>query len=64
MTKKDYEVVARAIKLESDRVKSLGGADTGFGLQVLRSLGQNLCNEMRADNERFNSDKFLTACGL
>jgi len=52
MTKKDYILLARVIK------KSSGKS------YAICELVKELCEELKKDNSKFDSDRFLTACGL
>lgn len=50
MTKKDYELIARALRRE-----------IGSGYVA---IVESLAHELWLDNERFNKEKFEDACGL
>lgn len=64
MTRKDFELIARAIcearskvELESGNNREvMGGANAGF-----YELARILSNEFYMQNPRFDEDKFLTA---
>lgn len=66
MTKKDYEKIALAIKLETlciatsnmDNVTAVASMDT------LSSITHRLADTFANENPRFNRDKFVRACGL
>lgn len=61
MTKKDYIMLARAIKSNSDRYNKAGDTTAS---NILACMVQEIAGELQRDNARFNSDKFLVACGL
>ena len=50
MTRKDYELMAQAIKFASDN---------GLGVEDLPHL---LARKLKLDNPRFDYDKFVVAC--
>lgn len=56
MTKKDYELIARAIK----------GGTIYHDLHYINKLSfvDDICNKLEQDNPRFDRNKFLTACGV
>lgn len=54
MTKKDYELIARAIKCSCD----VNTNSTG------RRIAQGLAFSLLGTNPRFNREKFLQACGV
>ena len=59
MTKKDYELIARAMKAE------LGDYDNmSEGYRAILKIVEILITIFKENNERFNAIKFLTACGL
>jgi hypothetical protein len=65
MTRKDYEMIAKAIRETRDKValESGNNADVMAGANAgLYELSRILCNELYMQNPRFNEDKFLTAC--
>lgn len=55
MTKKDYELIARAIA----DVKSTQGNST-----LLRKVVSSLCIHLRYANPKFDRKRFLEACGV
>lgn len=55
MTRKDYKLIAAAIK----RAKPAGGHDTGIA-RVVREMTAAL----QEDNPKFNPEKFAAACGM
>lgn len=57
MSRKDYRAFASLIKAFKD------GADAGFNPN-LRDLALGLSAVFAQDNERFDQEKFLVACGL
>lgn len=46
MTKKDYVILARAVKEAKNK----------------KEVIENLCKELAKDNDRFNTDRFKEAC--
>jgi len=56
MTKKDYELIAEAIRLNTDSQNK----DYLHLFQFLPYLSEKLAK----NNQKFNSQKFLTACGV
>lgn len=61
MTRKDYELIAQAMRLAADVTKTSGlyDAETALGLAV-----QILADGLAKENPRFNETTFLTACGV
>lgn len=55
MTKKDYEVIARALDAPSCELMNAG---------VYELVAKALADALEADNKKFDRDKFLTACGV
>jgi hypothetical protein len=58
MSRKDYEVIAAAIKETRDDRKC--AADDLFGIDIAGTIARDLGNE----NPRFDALKFLRACGF
>jgi len=63
MTKKDYILIAEAIKTYTDEERD-NKADSNHAYYVLKNLANNLANKLYEDNARFDRDKFLKACGV
>lgn len=57
MTKKDFKLIAEAIKEFSDL------ADSGEIIDR-RTLAELFANKLNSTNEHFKKDTFLEACGL
>ena len=55
MTRKDYVVIAKAIKESSECDNTE---------ELLSVLLTELCRSFKNDNELFNETKFLKACGV
>jgi len=54
MTRKDYVAIANAISIESQ-----------FGDKATaKAIAESLASVLKADNARFDKDKFITACGF
>jgi hypothetical protein len=66
MTRKDYELIAAAIKRQTATCDRF--AVTPRGQEVLRSLlndlASDLAGELAATNPRFDAMRFLKACGV
>lgn len=58
MTKKDYELIARAIQ------KELCKLNNDDSIYVTLCIGLSIADELQGKNPLFNRDKFLIACGL
>ena len=56
MTRKHFELIANAIRVTKNTTV---GDDA-----ALRELALNLCVEFKLENGRFNTNRFLEACGL
>jgi len=61
MTKKDYEAFATMIRDNTLVEKS--ERDVGYNF-ALEDMAYDMCVIFAADNERFDKEKFLEACGL
>lgn len=57
MTKKHYEMIARAINHEITLTRYEGD------VTPLKNLAERLSREFQSDNARFDRQKFLSACG-
>lgn len=73
MTKKDYELIAKAIRLQVDYNKTESERMTASEKYRLShvdyqvedaSIAINLVTLLQGHNEKFNRSKFLKACGL
>ena len=59
MTRKDYVMIAEVI------ADLMADFNNGRSDEVSLSLvAQELANALKADNDRFDSARFLTACGV
>ena len=56
MTRKDFELIANAIRVTKNTTEGDGAA--------LRELALNLCVEFKRVNGRFSNERFLKACGV
>ena len=56
MTRKHFELIANAIRVTKNTTE---GDDA-----ALRELALNLCVEFKRENGRFNTNRFIEACGL
>ena len=62
MTKKDYELIAEAIK-DVGLWYHVGGEEGQHGAGVvLFALAMELARELAADNPRFDQQRFMAAC--
>lgn len=61
MTKKDFELIARVIKTNVDDHSFL---DQDREVGTLREIADDFVAELRKDNPRFDSARFLRACGF
>lgn len=69
MTKKDYELIAGAIKGRLNNTKNLdklGWSEANIltGVSVLEDAAMFLAYDLARANDKFNRSKFLQACGL
>lgn len=58
MTKKDYIKVAAILKSRLQRTTDV------MSSVVIRAIAADLADMFLADNDRFDRQRFLTACGL
>jgi len=63
MTKKDYELIATAVWragfiTDKNKVREQAKKDRA------RLIAINLATDLKRDNERFDEDRFMSACGL
>ena len=56
MTRKDFELIANAIRVTNNTTEGDNAA--------LKELALNLCIEFKRVNGRFNNERFIKACGL
>lgn len=59
MTRKDYELISKAIKLRTEAIPKHGG-----GMMLVKGVVDGIAEAMKMDNPNFNKEKFLAACGL
>ena len=63
MTKKDYELIAEAIRDSAERLQSQGGGHrTLIVREMAKAMGEEFANHLRGTNARFNSNRFVAAC--
>lgn len=62
MSRKDYELIARAVKARADLANVL--QTRAFRLTILAELVSTLSAELKRDNPRFDSERFALACGV
>lgn len=58
MTKKDYVLLARVFKMNYDALQQAGHKT------IVWLIVKDICRELQQDNPRFDSDKFIKACGV
>ena len=63
MSRKDYELIARAIK-DVGLFHSVGSSQMMRPEDVLFSVAMEVGRELANDNPRFDRGRFLVACGL
>lgn len=61
MTKKDYEIQAKAFALSVGVIKESGLYDAESALGLVATI---LADSLERENPRFNHSLFLTACGV
>jgi hypothetical protein len=64
MTRKDYEIIARAVSVVKSTYDEVDGAYTEIALEVIDELANQLSLELQIDNPRFDRERFREACGL
>jgi hypothetical protein len=62
MTRKDYELIAKAIYGSLIQSKSLDWQD--LYAEQHRITARHIANALERSNPRFNRDKFMEACGV
>lgn len=63
MTKKDYILIAKAIKKQRSHEMTLY-EDGGSNIEVVDAVAQALAYELQLENPRFDKQRFLIACGV
>ena len=64
MTRKDYEILASVISDEMKKILSVNNTWPKELNATIRELTENLAEKLKLDNQNFNKDKFLKACGF
>lgn len=62
MTKKDYELIAKAIKTQWDIQVAITG--TGEKSLAIHETALRIAHALKNTNPRFDLDRFMTACGV
>lgn len=64
MTKKDYELIASAIKLANvyNAMHAIGTRN--IVESTTECIARNVCQRLEEKNPRFNKEKFLKVCGV
>lgn len=63
MTRKDYELIAAAIKRQMETLDPGTNSDA-VALVALDELARDLAGELQATNPRFDPARFLAACAV
>lgn len=61
MTRKDYELIAKAIKRANENWE---GFEEEYPAVVIAGISAMLATQLEQDNPRFDRARFLTACGV
>ncbi len=66
MTKKDYELIARSIAESFKDSRDFGGGRVAADAmrEIAYHIVSNLASAMAHDNPRFDSARFMKACGV
>lgn len=66
MTKKHFEMIAAKFRHEVAFIKAFPGKSdrNDAALDHLENLARHLCEGFKAENQRFDSERFLAACGF
>lgn len=64
MTRKDFELIARALRDARPAVTSRNEEMTRERLSALDTAAQLVASELESTNPRFNRGRFLKACGV
>lgn len=65
MSKKDYILLARVIKSQVDSASTcVDYQDKEQGEYWTKELAKVLAQTLKLENARFDSERFLTACGI
>jgi hypothetical protein len=64
MSRRDYEAVAAALREQVDAWPSNGGEVVEIIRAVLANTAEGLADAFEEDNERFDRERFLSACGV
>jgi hypothetical protein len=63
MTKKDYIIIAQAIKTSLTGL-SYASVNMGETNRCVETIAKNLCGYLLKDNNKFDTTRFLQACGV
>jgi len=64
MTKKHFIAIANAFRIELDYLKCFPGDRSDAAKDHLENLARKLCTLFKQDNSRFDSERFMKACGI
>jgi len=67
MSKKHFETVARNIKTQVERVQAITAAHpsaASLTIENLHALAARLAHDFAVENPKFQSARFLAACGF
>ena len=62
MSRKDYELIAASI-FEEVKVYQ-NGDDSNPNIVVIRGVAYSIAERLQRENERFDLEKFIKACGF
>jgi hypothetical protein len=63
MTRKDYELIAAAIRMQVDSLRE-GQPSTTLSLIAVQECAVKIAGALMRENQRFDYTRFLTACGF
>lgn len=61
MTRKDYELIAKALKTQIEISRTYGETD---GELAVANIAYDLADALVIENPRFDKNRFFVACGL
>lgn len=64
MTRKDYVLIAQAIKWEHDTPGIDGERERAIVERAQFNMASTIANALRTDNPRFDRERFMQACGF
>ncbi len=67
MTRKDYMLIAEAVREELEFLRDMHGADVAKNSNegiAIQNVACTLAVKLKTQNSQFDRDRFLRACGL